>query len=546
MAVTDNPAGLVLVKSSSSSSSSAATADPSLPLSGVQKLIRRWGSDILAFTRESFTSDPAGNPIFIDPCQEKILTSVQNYDRSAIRTARGVGKTASCAITVHWWLSTRYPALVLTSAGIWDHLKYKLWPEIRNWGRNWLLNDAYEYLSLELRLRDDPDAVRAFSATSDDPEHVEGGHSPHLLIAIDEAKSLPEDVYTALLGSLTNAGAGEEQKIVVYSTPPLNGAGWFTRVSTSAEWNTVHVSGLDSPRVSRAFIDEILREYGEGSPEYQSFVLGIIPDKVEEVLIQSRWVSACQELPADPDDTRYPVVVCDVAREGEDLTIIGVFRNRKFQLAHFEDGRYGWFAHQSTDVTVSRIIQAVKQYGARAAVVDATGVGGGLVDQLRAPSSSLPRSCSVIPINFGERPARPDRFDKRKDELWWQARTAIEKSQIALPTSEELRSYRFPRGTDFISQLTSPKYEYLDSDKINVLDKRQGLREKTRDLPTKSPDVAHAFILGVRYYLRQSFLPKVEEPPKTKEEALGRRVNEILERERQRGSGSGGRNPLLR
>ena len=523
-------------------------------IAAISRLRSLWRDDIITFATQSFTSDPAGAPVVIDPQQALILRAVQDYDKVAIRTARGVGKTASCAVTCHWWLATRYPALVLTSAGIWDHLKFKLWPEIRNWGKHWLLRDAFDYLSLEMRAIEDPDSLRAFSATSDDPEHVEGGHSPHLLIMIDEAKSMPEGVYSALLGSLTNAGPSEEQKIVAYSTPPLNGGGWFSRVSTSSEWHTVHISGLDSPRVSRTFINEIVSEFGEDSPEYQSFVLGEIPTSVDETVIQMQWVEAAQKrgIPVDaagrPTDTRRPVITCDVAREGEDLTVIGVFQHGIWRLATFtSDGKVGWFAHQDEMATASRLSQAAKQYGAWAIVVDATGAGGGVVDRLRQMQheSLLPNSCSVIPINFGSAAERPDRFELRKDELWWQGRNALKQSLISLPTDEEIRSYRLPRGTDFKLQFTSALYEYNSRDKINILDRREGNREKTRSLPTKSPDVVHSFILGVRYYLRQSLAPKTEEPPKTGEEALGRMMQRKIEEEAKRRRGSGS-NPFNR
>jgi phage terminase large subunit len=536
------------VESKSASTSSSSAIPTSEAVSALSLLISSWRDDIVLCSTQSFTSDPAGHPVVIDSEQAKILRAVAAYDKVSIRTGRGVGKTSSISLVAHWWLSTRYPATVVTSAGTWGHLEDKLWPEIHNWGQNWLLRDAFEYQTMGIYHLDRPYALRAEASASDRPENVEGYHSPHLLILIDEAKAMPDSVYAALLASLTNAGAGEEQKIAVFSTPPLSGGGWFARVSTSSEWHTVHISGLVSPRVSASYVQEILDEFGEDSPEYQSFVLGEIPDSADEVVIQMRWVEAAQARGPQPSDTRRPVITCDVAREGEDLTVIGVFQHGIWRLARYtSDDKVGWFAHQDEMATASRLSQAAKQYSAWAIVVDATGAGGGVVDRLRQMQheSLLPNSCSVIPINFGSAAERPDRFELRKDELWWQGRNALKQSQISLPTDEEIRSYRLPRGTDFKVQFTSALYEYNSRDKINILDRREGNREKTRSLPTKSPDVVHSFILGVRYYLRQSLAPKTEEPPKTGEEALGRLMKRKIEDEAKRRRGVGG-NPFNR
>ena len=119
---------------------------PAVELAGeLQRLTAAWKADPVTFALESFPRDPYGHQTRIDPAQRAILEAVSTHDRVAVRTGRGVGKTASAALIAHWWLGTRHPALVVTSAGTWNHLSEKLWPEIRTWGRQWLLADAFEY-----------------------------------------------------------------------------------------------------------------------------------------------------------------------------------------------------------------------------------------------------------------------------------------------------------------------------------------------------------------------------------------------------------------
>ena len=78
--------------------------------------------------------------------------------------------------------------------------------------------------------------------------------------------------------------------------------------------------------------------------------------------------------------------------------------------------------------------------------------------------------------------------------------------------------------------MLSPLYEYDSQDRIRVLDKRISGREKTKSLPTKSPDLAHAFILGVHHYLRQQPEEAPAPPPKTQDEMQWRTLQDTVKR----------------
>lgn len=502
---------------------------------GLANKILEWRKKPVACVQETFERSPSGGPVVVDPQQAKILEAVAAHDRVAARTGRGVGKTTDAAFIVHWWLTTRYPALAVTSAGTWGHLEDKLWPEIRLWGREWLLRESFEYQQMGIYNIDRPEALRVEATSSDRAVNVEGFHSPHLLLLIDEAKGMPDEIFAALLASLTGMESGGEQKIVALSTPPLSRQGWFARVSSSTEWNVVHISGFDSPRVSRDYIREIAETFGEDSPEYQAYVLGEIPEGVSETVIPMKWFEDCQQLGPSPQKktTRKPVLTCDVAREGDDLTAIGVFDCSAFSLVKFED-RFGWFSHLTVPQVIGRCKAAAKFHPSASAIcIDDTGLGGGVTDGLRDAQSEgqFPSTISIIAIKFGGRPSLIDRFKNRKDELWWASREAIRQHRIALPTDDDIRAWKAPRGSDFKLQMTSAIYGYDVSDRIDVIDKRKAGNERSKTLPTKSPDLAHAFILGIRYYMRQTEDPEVAEPPRDQGEALYRRISESIKRE---------------
>lgn len=476
---------------------------------------------------ESFERDPYGHKTEIDKTQRLILESVRDYDRTAVMAGRGVGKTATVAMLVHWWLSSFRPGLVLTSAGTWSHLSDKLWPEVNAWGRHWLMRELFEYQTMGMYGISSPETWRAIASSSDKPQNVEGGHSPNLLLLIDEAKAMPDEIFAALIASLSGDRGKGAQKVAVLSTPPTEDVGWYATACGSPLWNTVHISGLDSSRVSKEYVETIRSTFGEDSNEYKAYVLGVIPGGVTGQLLRKTWIEHAQALGEDEDDRRPAVITVDVAREGDDLCTFGVFQKGKFNLVRFED-RWGWLGTSVLTDVAKRAAWAARKYKASAIVVDDTGLGGGVTDMLRemVADGRLPRDLSIIAVKFGQQAHRPDRFNMRKDEMWWEVRDALrvdeehEAPAIALPTNEEIAAWGCPRRSDFRSQLLGAIYDSDTREKVHVYDKRVAGKEKTKPLPIKSPDLAHAFVLGCDFYLSQENRPKPGKAPTNQEELL--------------------------
>lgn len=466
---------------------------------GLKELTDRWRVDPVAFVHESYRCDPEGAPVEVDEPQAKILRAIAEHDKVVVRSSHGIGKTATASWVSKWWVATRTPALVVTSAGTWGHLEDKLWPEIKTWSQNWRLREAFEWQEMGVYSKITPSSWRIEAASSDQAVNVEGFHSPNLLIIIDEAKGMPDEIWAALRGALTSVSkTGAKPKVLVLSTPPLAKVGWYADLfgSKSSGWKTIHISGFESSRVSKDWIEEMRNDFGEDSPTYQSKVLGEIPEGAASAVIQGRWIEAAQKAPAKP--SKKPIVVtCDVAREGEDLTVIGRIKDCKFEIRK-------WKAKNDTMEVVGMCKSEVIASGAHYLVIDDTGVGGGCTDRLleMQRQSDFPAGCTIVPLKFGVSADRDDRFHLSKDELWWSTRDALKSGLLALPSEVELAALALPRGSTLKAQLAAPIYEEDSRSRIKVYDKRTDNREKTRALPTKSPDLAHALILGVKLWTR--------------------------------------------
>ena len=552
---------------------------------------------------ESYRQDPEGKPVSVDPPQARILRSLAEHDRTVVRSSHGIGKTTAAAWAACWWVATRYPALVVTLAGTWGHLADKLWPEIHSWSRQWRLREAFDWQVLGAYSKTSPDSWRIVASSSDKAENIEGWHSSNLLILIDEAKALPDEMWAAIRGALTQTsgaslpftgkdsgisslaappqgvglgvgwGGGEEvskqhvggitnpfqsgissssssgmssgsasttvqpgrAKVLVLSTPPLAKYGWYSDLFgvKGSGWSKIHVSGYESPRVSTAWLEEMRADFGEESPVYQSKVLGDIPEGSSESVIQLRWIEAQQGCMPRPD--RKPVVLTlDVAREGEDLSVIGRFKAGRFDFPQDSTGRPLWRSRGDLMELVGLCVTAIRENAAQAILIDDTGIGGGVTDRLLELRRTkdlegqpmLPVNCQVIPVKFGSQAERTERFTNLKSELWWWAREALRQGLLSLPTDDELAALHLPRGSDLKAQLAAPIYEEDSNSRLHVLDRRKDGREKTKALPTKSPDLAHALILGARYWMRVKDLPPDE--PRTVQEQERKKFHETI------------------
>jgi phage terminase large subunit len=72
--------------------------------------------------------------------------------------------------------------------------------------------------------------------------------------------------------------------------------------------------------VSPEWMEERKLCWGVDSPIYQSKVLGEFPDLSDDTLILPKWIEAAQKRTLER--TRRPIIAADIARFGEDETVI--------------------------------------------------------------------------------------------------------------------------------------------------------------------------------------------------------------------------------
>jgi phage terminase large subunit len=401
--------------------------------------------------------------------QVKAFYNILVNPRLSIRSGHSVGKSTFLSCFSLWFLICHFPAKVVVTAPTSRQLYDVLWSEIAKIASGMLPVARQTIVILKDRIEvvgfNKESFITARTAKRDSPEALQGIHGKHVALVVDEASGIDDRIYEAGEGSL----ATDNAKTILCGNPTRN-KGYFKETFSDSSWINMHVSCMDSPIVSRSYIDYMAKKYGEESNQYKIRVLGDFPERDEDVVIPQDLVSAAMGREVEPNDV-WPVWGLDVARFGSNKTALCKRQgNVLLEPVTFWGGA-------DTMQTVGRVVDIYESTDDHmkpsAICVDVIGVGSGVYDRLA--ELGLP----VIGINVAEMPSIRERFINLRSELWFRAREWFETRAVAMVGDDDL-----------ISQLTDITYRYSDSGKYVVESKADMLRRGV-----ESPDLADSFIL---------------------------------------------------
>lgn len=248
--------------------------------------------------------------------QKEIAELVATNRRVAVKAANGVGKTYLAADIVLWFLYCHCPSVVLTTAPTWRQVESLLWEEVRR--RHHAVNaraesdpalPKLEGSLLQTRLRI-AEGHFAMGLSTDEPVRFQGFHAENLLVVLDEACGVPEEIWDAVEGVCV----GGNNRVLAISNP-LTPVGRFAQLFKSARWKTYTISALAHPNVTRPGIlaARLLENGGTGdrmgdsdAPASGGTVLpelpGLIPGAVTREAVVDRIADWCEETPPEESD----------------------------------------------------------------------------------------------------------------------------------------------------------------------------------------------------------------------------------------------------
>jgi len=429
--------------------------------------------------------------------QVEILEAIRDHRLVAVQSCHGPGKsfTASCAGP--WWLDV-HPlgsAFLITTAPSWAQVQTILWREIRRRFREgrllgritldcqWLMGEA------GAKRGDISEEIIGMGRkpADYDEDTFQGIHARYFMAELDEACGVPEPLWNSVLALVTN----EQARVLAIGNPDDPGSRFAQVCSPDSGWFVIKISVWDTPNftgdtncavcgmplgdevleslVSKVWVEDRRRDWGEGTPIWISKVDGEFPDISEDYLFPPRILEMGKRVDlAGFELGRYGL---DISRFGDSKTTL--YRNRGGHIRLVDT----WGMMDTVD-TKNKAVSYLTSHGLVRvpATVDATGVGGGVYDMMR--HERLP----VNPYYGAERPRNPKKFRNRRSEVYWEFREAMANGLIDIDEQDD----------KLLAQLGSLKWAVIPgTDQIQV-ETKEDMRK--RGLP--SPDHADGAVLS--------------------------------------------------
>ena len=404
--------------------------------------------------------------------QKEVLESLLSDDKIAIKSGHGTGKTALLSWIILWWLCTKIPTKIACTANSAHQLNDVLWSEISKWHRNLPdgFRNLFEFKSDKINLVGVKDSFAvARTARREQPEALQGFHSPNMLFIADEASGIDNIIFEVAEGSLSTKGA----KVILTGNPTRSSGYFYDCFHTMKHrWKTFTVSCHDSQYVNPSFIADMARKYGEDSNVFRIRVLGEFPESNDDAIIPLHLISEATTRDIDPstDDVIWGL---DVARHGNDRTALAK-RQGNTLLEKIKTWK-----NKDLMETVGIVVSEYEAlpYSKRPTeiLIDSIGLGAGVADRLQ----EMNLNCQITAVNVAELPSMQDKYMRLRDELWFLVREWFESRDVKIIDDEEL-----------IAELTTPSFSFMSNGKIKVESKEQ-MKKKGHN----SPDLADALCL---------------------------------------------------
>lgn len=439
--------------------------------------------DINLFAVEMFGFDA-------DDWQKDFFHNVEANPRTAVKSGQGVGKTAATSIVMLWFLACFPFARVVATAPTGHQLHDVLWSELSKWqSQSVVLSVILKWTKTYVYVKGMEKRWFAVARTSNKPENMQGFHEDNMLFVVDEASGVMDSIIEAINGTLS----GVNNKLVMLGNPTQTSGAFFEAFTVDRDlYATQTVNSEKSRRTNKENIEAIKRKYGEDSNVVRVRVKGEFPLVDDDVFIPLSLIekSILTDYDLSKEDTVSIDIGCDVARFGDDKTVIGYKINKQ---AFIYKKYQGYDLMKTAKIIAQLGLKLREKYkftGRIHVKIDDGGLGGGVTDklnELRREHPDLYGWMKVFPIQFG-RPIKHKFYYDSTTYMMSIIRDLISPvDDDGNPKDVELV---LPNDTDLVAQLSTRKYEFMSNGKQAVESKK-----KMKDRIGQSPDEADCMLL---------------------------------------------------
>jgi hypothetical protein len=400
--------------------------------------------------------------------------------QKAVASGRGIGKSALISWLILWMLSTRIGSTVIVSANSEPQLKSVTWGELAKWhammlNKHWFDISATKLTPAawygELIEKDLKKGLKYYYAegklwSEENPDAYAGVHSQDgMMVIFDEASGIPSPIWDVAKGYFTDPIV--DRYWIAFSNPRRNEGAFFE--CFHAKRNFWSVDQIDARKVEYTdpkVYQQIIDEHGEDSRQAKVEVYGEFPTSGEDQFITPEVVREAMARDAFSDSGAPLVMGVDVARFGDDQSVIAFRQGRDAKSIP-------WVKFKGLDTVelTNAICHLADKYRPEAIFVDGGGVGGGVVDQLKA------LKYKVIEVQAGSSPDDKNKYQNKRVEMWDRTR-------------EWLLTGCIPDDVQLYKDATSIHYRYTIGGNQIQLERKDEMKKRG----LSSPDVFEALV----------------------------------------------------
>ncbi|MCH8892028.1 MAG: hypothetical protein J4O11_07815 [Chloroflexi bacterium] len=431
-----------------------------------------------------FASDVLGVELWAK--QREVLSALVKHRRVAVKSGNGLGKGFCAAVALLWFIHAhKDAAIALSTAPTFRQVRHVLWRQVRRLYRPNAQLLGGKMLDTRWEISDERYAM---GLSAENADQFQGFHSPNMLIVVDEAEGVSDEIYEAIEAVMTTA-----DPLLLLIGNPTTVTGAFRRAFYEERqlYHNITISALDSPNVqagktvvpgltSARWVEERRETWGEDNPIYRARVLGEFPDQAEDTLIglsdveaaAQRWKAEKEGVAGETEGETIDipgevVLAVDVARFGSDRSVILRRQgSRVLEIRTFRD--------MDTMQLAGWVAAAIRETSPERVCVDEIGVGAGVVDRLKEQGHP------VKGINVARRARQERLFANVRAEGYWRLKELFATGEISIPDDHQL-----------MGELAALRYSF-DSQGRVLMESKEAMRQ--RGLP--SPDKADALMLA--------------------------------------------------
>lgn len=459
----------------------------SLDIQSQAKLISSTFSNYLKYGVNVSPKDPQLAD-FIYEIDEALETNEKPY--ITVRSGHGTGKTFILANITNYIGLTEEDAKIILTAPVAAQLKNQLVPELKKWSQNLFPSIAglVDVMSMEAVYgKVNQNKAVARTARKENTEALAGVHGKFVLYIVDEASGIDQRIFDVIDGALT----GDRFLFVMCSNPTRTVGTFYDSHNKNRKlYRCVHLDSEKSANVKPKWIETMADKYGRESDIFRVRVNGHFPTTSTNSLFSIEDMERLFDKTREVDDSGISVFGCDIARYGDDKTII--FHRKGYKGSFFR-------VHEKQD-TMTTAAKIINEYNIiyekpEYLFIDTIGVGAGVYDRV----AQLGLGEKVIEANASMRSTNPIYFNKRT-EMYHNMADAARKG-LYLPYDEDLEE-----------ELLAITYSITPDGKVRLCSKDE-IKETIGRSPDKSDSVALSFFeeLPAQSYKKEDYATTYQE-----------------------------------